>query len=130
MSAGNPFTRIAQLELALDLAMAHLGAREPGDSRAVSDEFVALAAVHAGVGWDQGALNSSLGIIQACIDRGVTQAPEPKVLVVYDADQKTRNEVLRLFITDFFEAVNPDDFMIYLSRLISVLKVFEGSSRP
>jgi hypothetical protein len=39
--------RIADLELALDLAMARLVLAEPGDSRAVSDEFVAMACVQA-----------------------------------------------------------------------------------
>jgi hypothetical protein len=37
--------RIADLELALDLALAWLGEQEPGDSRAVSNEFVAMASI-------------------------------------------------------------------------------------
>jgi hypothetical protein len=38
-------SRIADLELALDLALARLVHLEPGDSRAVSNEFVAMAAI-------------------------------------------------------------------------------------
>jgi hypothetical protein len=38
-------SRIADLELALELALAWLSRFEPGDSRAVSDEFVAMAAI-------------------------------------------------------------------------------------
>lgn len=37
--------RIIALEAALDLALILLGKGEPGDSRAVSDEFVAMAAI-------------------------------------------------------------------------------------
>lgn len=40
--------RVAQVEPALKVAVAMLSCREPGDSRAVSDEFVALAAVECG----------------------------------------------------------------------------------
>ncbi len=40
--------RIADLEAALGLALCKLVIVEPPDSRAVSDEFVAMAAVHAG----------------------------------------------------------------------------------
>jgi hypothetical protein len=36
------------LKKALDLALCRLAPQEPGDSRAVSDEFVAMAAVAAG----------------------------------------------------------------------------------
>lgn len=39
---------IADLKAALDLALARLIVNEPGDSRAVSDEFVAMAAVASG----------------------------------------------------------------------------------
>lgn len=40
--------QIAALEAALDLALEALGRWEPNDSRAVSGEFVALAAIRAG----------------------------------------------------------------------------------
>ncbi len=40
--------RIADLTAALELALAKLIKLEPPDSRAVSDEYVAMAAVHAG----------------------------------------------------------------------------------
>lgn len=40
--------RIAELSGALELALALLGKFEPGDSRAVSDHFVAMAAILAG----------------------------------------------------------------------------------
>jgi hypothetical protein len=42
--------RVADLELALDYALAVLGEFELGDSRAVSDEFVAMAAIRCGAG--------------------------------------------------------------------------------
>jgi hypothetical protein len=45
LSAKAVSERIADLELALDLALAWLGEQEPGDSRAVSNEFVAMAAI-------------------------------------------------------------------------------------
>lgn len=38
-------SRIAELEAALNLAVCMLAPYEPGDSRAVSDKFVALAAI-------------------------------------------------------------------------------------
>ncbi len=41
-------TREDKLQKALDLALAILVRFEPGDSRAVSDEFVAMASVAAG----------------------------------------------------------------------------------
>lgn len=41
--------RIEDLEKAFDLATCRLGELEPGDSRAVSDEFVAMAAVLCGL---------------------------------------------------------------------------------
>lgn len=41
--------RASRLELALKLALASLAASEPNDSRAVSSEFVALAAVAEGI---------------------------------------------------------------------------------
>ena len=41
----NKSPRVSQLEAALELALLILEAREPQDSRAVSDEFVAMAAV-------------------------------------------------------------------------------------
>jgi hypothetical protein len=40
--------RVDELQKALDLAVIRLGAMEPPDSRAVSDEFVAIAAMDAG----------------------------------------------------------------------------------
>ena len=40
--------RIAALEGALGLALAYMARFEPKDSRAVSDEFVAMAAIHSG----------------------------------------------------------------------------------
>ena len=40
--------RVSRLERALNLALDILGKREPPDSRAVSNEFVAMAAVSAG----------------------------------------------------------------------------------
>lgn len=40
--------RVSRLERALNLALEILGKFEPGDSRAVSNEFVAMAAVSAG----------------------------------------------------------------------------------
>jgi hypothetical protein len=53
--AGNIFTaldeaveRVRDLELALGLALDSLIQHEPGDSRAVSDEFVAMAVIAAG----------------------------------------------------------------------------------
>lgn len=41
--------RNGHLDNALNLALARLSTNEPGDSRAVSNEFVAMAAVHLGV---------------------------------------------------------------------------------
>jgi hypothetical protein len=41
-------SRIADLELVADLALGTLGEQEPSDSRAVSDEFVAMAAIRCG----------------------------------------------------------------------------------
>jgi hypothetical protein len=38
---------------ALGLALSYLVQNEPGDSRAVSDEFVAMAAIHAGLGGEK-----------------------------------------------------------------------------
>lgn len=43
---------ISDLREALGLALAYLSRFEPGDSRAVSDEFVAMAAVQCGIGDD------------------------------------------------------------------------------
>lgn len=45
-------TRQDDLEQALDLAVRMLGESEFGDSRACSDEFVALAAILVGIGGD------------------------------------------------------------------------------
>lgn len=44
----NTQERIIRLESALNLALHILGAQEPPDSRAVSDEFVAMSSVLAG----------------------------------------------------------------------------------
>jgi len=52
--------RIEALDAALGLALERLGAMEPGDSRAVSDEYVAMAAVAC----DLDDLDSSLAIIR------------------------------------------------------------------
>lgn len=41
-------TKPSPTQKALDLALCYLGALEPGDSRAVSDEFVAMASVQRG----------------------------------------------------------------------------------
>jgi urease beta subunit len=45
----NAADRIEALEAALDLALGYLVQFEPGDSRAVSDEFVAMASVLANI---------------------------------------------------------------------------------
>jgi len=42
--AGGAVSEVADLRQALDLALIRLGRMEPGDSRAVSDEYVAMAA--------------------------------------------------------------------------------------
>jgi hypothetical protein len=44
-NAGKLVARIEALEGALDLALSYLIEDEPGDSRAVSDEFVAMAVI-------------------------------------------------------------------------------------
>jgi hypothetical protein len=54
---------IADLELALDLALAWLGEHEPGDSRAVSNEFVAMAAIRC----EQDNLEECRAIIRAAL---------------------------------------------------------------
>lgn len=46
--------KLAQMRQALTLALARLEPLEPGDSRAVSDEFVAMAAIVAGIGNKKG----------------------------------------------------------------------------
>lgn len=48
----NQEMEIVNLREALGLALVYLERFEPGDSRAVSDEFVALAAVQCGLGDD------------------------------------------------------------------------------
>lgn len=58
-------TRIADLELALDLALNWLGEQEPGDSRAVSNEFVAMAAIRC----EQDNLEECRSIIRASLSR-------------------------------------------------------------
>jgi hypothetical protein len=45
-------TDVGQLQAALDLALSWLAPHEPGDSRAVSPEFVAMAAVASGAADD------------------------------------------------------------------------------
>ena len=47
-TGGDCVSRLVRLESALGLALHILGAQEPPDSRAVSDEFVAMASVLAG----------------------------------------------------------------------------------
>jgi hypothetical protein len=63
---GGASERVADLELALDLALRHLIRFEPGDSRAVSDEFVAMAAIQCGL-FDR--LGECRDIIRAAIER-------------------------------------------------------------
>jgi hypothetical protein len=69
--------RIADLELALDLALDWLGEREPGDSRVVSDEFVAMAAIRCEANTD---LEECREIIRAAITKATgdnREADEP-----------------------------------------------------
>ena len=53
---------VERLTEALGLALKYLAAHEPGDSRAVSDEFVAMAAIHAGLGSDE-----AMAVIRAAL---------------------------------------------------------------
>jgi hypothetical protein len=55
--------RVADLELALDLALNQLSEFEPGDSRAVSNEFVAMAAIRC----EAGSLSECRDIIRAAL---------------------------------------------------------------
>lgn len=64
-------TRIEHLQKALGLCTATLAQLEPGDSRCVSDQFVAVAAVEAGCEDDR-----SLEVIEAEIAR-LKEAPAP-----------------------------------------------------
>lgn len=52
-------------KLALGLALLMLHQYEPGDSRAVSDEFVAMAAIHS----DANTLDDCIEIVQCAIAR-------------------------------------------------------------
>lgn len=68
----DPETEINGLRAALNLALCILGRNEPLDSRAVSDEFVAMAAVQSGT-WD----SACLAIIEQATAR-VQVLPPPE----------------------------------------------------
>jgi hypothetical protein len=57
--------RISQLSKALELALIYLGKNECGDSRAVSDEFVAMAAIQC----ECGDSDACIDIIESAIKR-------------------------------------------------------------
>ena len=65
--------RIGKLEKALELALAYLGRQEPGDSRAVSDEYAAMLAVLCDV--RPNSPGGEMAIIQAALDRPDVQGP-------------------------------------------------------
>ena len=61
-------TREERLGRALDLALAMLIKHEPGDSRAVSNEFVALATVAAGIDNDSSWAVIDTALAMECIE--------------------------------------------------------------
>ena len=80
--------RILILEKSLDVALKFLTPFQPGDSRAVDDWFVALAAV-------QAKLNDPDGRIEACLDAALAMpdpepGPAPEVVVTYGDGSFTR----------------------------------------
>lgn len=71
---------LTSLKAALGLALAILGRQEPGDSRAVSDEYVGMLAVLSGVTTDADVawLNAARERIEA-----LPPPPPPEVIVTY-----------------------------------------------
>lgn len=69
-STGKLVARIEALEAALGLALGYLIQSEPGDSRAVSDEFVAMAMIHEGISPEK-----ALPIIKAAAAALTPEAP-------------------------------------------------------
>lgn len=77
-AAADAETEVEGLRAALGLALAILGRNEPPDSRAVSDEFVAMAAVHSGT-WDSACLAT---IEEATARVQALPAPEAPEIIV------------------------------------------------
>jgi hypothetical protein len=75
--------RILDLKEALGLALDILGRNEPGDSRAVSNEFVAMLAILDGAG----DIDASLSIIKAARERvAAMPPPEPPEVKVTEGN--------------------------------------------
>ena len=80
--------RIANLESALNLALCYLSNFEPPDSRAVSDEFVAMAAIHMDGGVDHN--NLCMPIIEA----GIEAVKRQNVI-----DEWVKNNTTNMYVT-------------------------------